>query len=413
MVLNGINFKHPGWKVLIYTTGVIVSAILGAVIKDISERPWPVVELTNISFMGETTASSDVDVPSELNLDIRQHPWFPNLDIQVSIQGIRDSMLTGTQRDLTRRRMLSEVIVLVDLVETQSASLSVDHRRKDFLERWSRDPSVRDRLSSKIQSVVYEMQDELPAHYKSHPDEYRNFEVTLPRGTVVLGYFDEESYAEKAANLSPSQYERALLQARGANLARRLWIYYEPEVILKVLSKTREEVEEQLKKSAEIAADLKDLIERCTPSRIQAEATILNRGRRPIAVGKLALLVFEIPESQGGTTKPVYIDLIRTSRADETLIVKGGEVARIDFSSRLTVDEIVRRHQDLLGGTEWANDQRITISRFMKLYEGEGLSARIVLSKAGFSPGKSKMAESSIFPVGTGTDDKVLEALRE
>ena len=385
---SGPGSRPRGRAAATAITSIVLSALLGAVIKDLWEAPRPHVEVSSVSLgLPPGSETLRVDIGETLVNRSESHPFIKTLEASETVASLQGVIENAPRAEADYRALVARIDRLETLVKTQNA---VGRRQEDlrveFLRVWHEGPgSVL--LDNLIQGIVME-----PTLARARDPKYNRHPPGMEAADDIdLGIM---RIVVREVRPLPTMAPMELYLTAATNVMRRLWIYYEPQVLIDHLSAGRKRVQEWLDDLPALIKDIKTAMEAAVPRRIVVTATASNRGRLPLTLRGVGVLKLSLPE--GGA--PLLVEL-SAEDPEQIVVVKGGEAEVLRLTSVNTLPQLLKASPQASG--TWREGQDPEASRLAKLFEAEGgLKASLSLSRAGVSAKNARIGPSSLEEVG-------------
>jgi hypothetical protein len=402
--------KQPVAKILVWFLTTVMGAFIGILLKFIWEAPRPVIELLAVELTSEQQ-QRPLNLPPSLVGAVKDHYYFPRIAADATTEDILDAIQKAEQTDSEMVDINAKIDALIELLRTRTGP--VERRRTEFLVAWSAG-EISDVLSDVIKVVVGAREDDLPNHYKKHPQGTESLTVSLWPGRIMdLTELDEKEIRQgELSGAGPANaYRRVKRDAHLTNLLRRLWIYLEPDVLIPVMEDAKQVVSEWVQSSKATASQLRAILAIQNPPRLVVKALVTNRGMRPLPIRALGVLRIKIPSRESGTedsAETIPIKLAGVSDKEVVTVVDGGKAAVIALASIETAQALVEDHPAFQARTD---KDELTSSRLQQLYDGGGLSASIGLAQAGANESSVALRPSIYRPIGPQSEEKAFGLL--
>ena len=410
MTVSTAGEKLPVAKILTWVLTTVVGAVIGILLKYFWEAPRPVVELLNVE-IAFLQKQRRLNLSQPLVVEVKNHPYFPRLDADVTTEEILDAIQKAELTDSEMVDLGVKIDELIELLKTRTGS--VESRRQEFLVAWAGSSEL---LSDVTKAVVAALENDLPNHYGKHPPGAENLTVSLWPGRVMdLAELDERKSrpGESTGGDPASNYRRLKRDAHLANLLRRLWIYLEPDVLIPIMQDAKQLVSDWLQSSKATASKLRSVIDVQNPSKFVVKALVTNRGMRPLPIRALGILKLRIPSRVSGnedSRETIPVKLAGISDSEVVTVIDGGKSAVVSLASMETVQDLVEANPAFQANTD---RHELHSSRLHQLYDGGGLSASIGLAQAGAGESSVALRPSMYKPIGPQSEESAFRLLLE
>lgn len=413
--MQSISHSNATRKVALWVGTVVGSGLLTLYLQTMWNAPRPYLELSSVEIrhIGEKTAH--VSISSDLIQRIARHRYFPDLEDPVRVASIDTATEIAEARDRMYERLASRLDKVLNLLQTRSANLSVDARRQELLSTWYSGGGTSE-LDDLAKSMILVYEPRLPDRYRQkHPQGQERFSFQIEPGhTVTLDQVDEEGFAHAQAERDgPAAYPAALQEAHVSNILRRLFVYFEPDVLAQFVTELRALMVSDVQESRKLAQDLRDVVSQVQPDRIVATVVVSNLGNRPLPLRTLGVVWLRLPATAGATSSLIPIEMESASSDSTVIIVDGGEARVAVLQSVRTLSELIANHPEFQVVARSDTARTATTPRIKSLFDGGGLTAAIALARAGVTPDAAIVEASTFRPAGMGDRDGLFNALRE
>jgi len=423
IVVDAINRKRWNrfWNPLIWVVSLLVTAVVTAVVTNVItarlSQARPLVEVSSVTIQASADKQAVLKIDNNLVSQTGAHLYYPNVEADTTVDNVTKAIDNAKRVDDLARQCCACLDKLVNMLGTQNGKRSLENRRLDFLNVWASDDDVDKTLQLAAMRVLADYEDKLPPQYQKHPPgSVGPIEVKVPTGYMILTEVNEEEVAKAERDKNPTDpnaYERRIKSAHRMNLLRRLWAYYDPDVLIPFLAVVKETLQQDIRTSLDLTGQLESVIDLASPQRVLATVVLSNAGASPMAVQTLGLvrLNVKVPNASGFQSVPVEME--GAGGAEDVIIVEGGKAATLKLQSSKTVDQIILDNPALLGGVGWKAGQAVKESRIMTLYNAEGLSADVVLARVGVGATKMKLGPTSAVQMGKEPRTTLFKSLGE
>lgn len=389
----------------VWVISIVMSALVTLYIRDRWEAPRPVVELTSLTFLDPRLGDASIPIPPELVQKVSNHVYLSDLNRKETTESLKSKLEDHVEALLIRQKVEKYVSSLIDLLLQQSPAILLDTRRREFLQLLVDDPSGQQVVDSYAKVTIFDFEESLDARYMTHTPGTESLMVNLKDGVYNLSEIDEAK-AEPGADL---------LAARQSNLYRRLFVYYDQNLLAEFFRGVQKYIKEQNTLADEIIVATRELLDGAKQPRIAVALLVANRGRRPVALQTIGVLRLSVPKPTASGVVPVLLDLTASSDQQELVIVEADEAETVRLMSVETLREIVDRNAAVLGGESWDESRALAESRLMKLYDAKTgeLVAAAAIARAGVKPGMVQIGPSAPVPVSAAAAEQARAVLQK
>ncbi|HTG32529.1 MAG TPA: hypothetical protein VLB76_06320 [Thermoanaerobaculia bacterium] len=392
------------FRIFVWPISIVASAFLTSSFKDYWEAPRPVVELTEFKTIDPSPEDSLINIDPEIIKSTSVHPYLESLEPRMTRADLRSKLRTYQDERNTEGAIAQYILRLISLLQTQSAAIPVEKRRRDFLQLVSDEPSTNSIIEQASLFVLDDYEGRLGPEYQSHPPGTQNAKAVLSHSVYDLSEVDE----------SKVEQGRNRLQTHRTNLYKRLLLYYNQDLLVDFFGAVRRYTLDNNEKADAIVKALDNMLDADAHKKIAIGVLVTNRGQRPAAILPFGILRLEIPSSD--SSKPPSVTLIKlTSRegGPDLIVIDGGKAQMLRLISTQTVLELIQAGNASLGGDGWTSDKPLDSSRLMMLFRGRagGLTASVALARAGVEPQKALVGPSKSLSVTSAGAERTLEQL--
>lgn len=409
-MIDQISNLKPIYRVLLWLSATLISALAGIVLKAQWDAPRPTTELVSVELMSPKSGSK-VALPASLAVNTREHIYFNELESDSSMKDIEEALTRAESFDRDFSALEAKIDALVELLKTRAGS--AESRRLDFLLKWSEGGNG-ETLTRLVKTIVGRKETQLPSHYAQHPKGQEYLVVQLsPQRAMSLSLIDEEQIARGQALVKGpvNVYENTKRDARYTNLVRRLWIYIEPEILIPILEETKQYTQNSVRQSKQIANDIRSTIASQNPPRMVVRVLITNRGADPLPVRNIAALLIRLPGRDSTQNSKIDNESIKILLKDDeelVTIVEGNKSVALTFISAESASDMVRSRPAFQSQTASVD---FSTSRLRQLFEGGGIAAAVRLAKAGVPDLEAALKSSDYKPVGPQSRESLYQVL--
>jgi hypothetical protein len=404
-------------KLLIWIGTVIGSSILTLLVADWWQAARGTVEIAKVEIRSPGQPTDKLVLGDELAQKTRDHIYFNTLNSESTFEKVEKALDDARRKADLANRTGHLIESLIKLLQTQSAALSLETRRKEFLITFTAKSEESDWFEKIAKGLLVDYETNLPKKYSSHPPGTENLNISLETMTYQLGQENEEEFARRVEGQvkNVNAYAIARQEAHVNNIWRRLFVYYEPEVLLGFLTSSQSRIEVFTKRAEEIIAAVTAKIEQTRKQHLYVSLLVSNSGDTPLPVQPIGVLRLRVPSVNKQGSQAVQIRLGATLLSSQTTIVEKGKPGLLTLMSQKPLSKIIEENHDLLGGEQWTPDSSVSNSRFMQLWQAKtaGLEASAKLARASLDPNKTVLAESPVHPISLSSDVMVYEQLEK
>jgi hypothetical protein len=399
-------------KTLIWIVSVALTAAVTAYITNYMNAARAYVELTEVTMEETISGNNSIHIPDHLRTRIYGHAYIKNLDEDTTLDDRFYKILKKTrERVRLGSKMFLHLEEVIKLLKTQSANRSIDARRKEFLVFFNSKKKESEKLSGYLKQAVVDYH--LPEPYNVHPDSKKHFQVDIGNIIVDLSELNFDTLIRQSApSKDLNRPARLALSVKKSNMTRRLWIYYEQDLMIDIYSQVLAQIKKIDYEAEEIMSEVDDIISMAVKKNIVVRALVTNSGNQPMTVMPMAVLMFSVPVIGNKPHSLVPIRLKSRKSEDRIEVIKGGESAFILFDSIDPVDTLINKH-DSMSGKGWMTGTNMKQSRLSKLWEAQTpeLSATLRLAQSSPDIKKSPLPISNRLVIGLSAEDAIFNEL--
>jgi len=406
--------QSPVW--LKSGVSICLTVLLTSGIKDLWDAPRPRIDITSCG-IGLTHPKRPVEVPDGIGAIFANHQYLNDiLDNRHTAGDYQDALAEEETTFQNFRLAESYFDTLINIVNTQSAAISRDARRLQFLKAMylSAYDGV---LEQQMKFTIDDYERSLPPGYNRHPSVEYPGHVNMGTSIITMTEIDEEQTVTQIQQRTsnPNAGDERLLDAHRTNVFRRIIGVYDPNVVVGLLVESKNEMHKINENTRYALGVLRNFLAKEAPSGWKVTALVTNRGGRALTVLNTGVLLVEVPGTKSGDKGKILIDLESAdTTGDQFLVVEAQKAAILRLVSKQSVDSIVAHQPGLLGGSDWRPGGDTDASRLMKLYSARvgDLKASLILARAGSAKVGERIGGSASFPIGRKWEETVLEKLK-
>ena len=375
------------------------------------------VEIAKIEVRSPGKPTDKLILGEDLAQKTHDHTYFKTLTEESTFEAV-DKALDAARRETNIAvRTCKHVEALVNILTTQSMGLSLEKRRAQFLTLFVSKAEESDWFEDLAKATLDQYEAKLPPKYSAHPPGTEHLTVQLEHATYRLSEEDEEEDARRAQtqNKDVNAYAITLREAHRTNLWRRLYVYFEPEVLIDFLGTCKARIENDCKSADELTSALTKKAEQSRQQHLFVSLLVSNSGETPLPVQPLGILRLLVPNANKSNSQVVSIRLGATAESAATTVVEKGKPQLMTLISTKPLSKIIDDNRELLGGDQWTSGALISGSRFLQLWQARmaGLEASAKIARASLDPSKATLPESPRHPISLSSDEIVYQQLEK
>jgi hypothetical protein len=389
--------------VALWALPIIGSSLITLLVKQWWDAPRPHIELTSLEVNSPEETNAPILLGADLDNRIRNHAYFPNLELESPYSDVSEAIAEAKRQTDLADRSAKHLENLISLLKTQSAALALATRRREFLQAYvDRD---REQVFIEFYGLEAIAEANLPEKYATHPVDSRRLTIKLNRSVYNLEEIDESQVARRAEEANPNDPNAvaiATAKAQRVNRWRRLFVYYEPDVIVPFLAGVRDQIKTSAQSAKVLTSELNVIVASAREPRLFAKALVSNVGTRPLVLRRVAVMRLFVPEGDSKEASIVNVEAVSSQESGNVTVINGGMSSTLVLQSAKVLSEIITDSAANLGGENWAPTNDLDTSRLMLLWRAKqsGLRASVVLARGGCEPGKEKAGEEEPLPKG-------------
>ena len=327
------EFKRQTVSLIILLLVAILAALFGRHL----DRAKPNAEIANIYLSG----SMPKDYPVYPSFDIRiaadNIPFDVNAKKYILKKGEWDAGYKRLKSELEALKNIPEPILneIIKILNNRREGYPKDALRHEVLKVWDRGPG--DLLFTIMKGTLYsndyykKLTKKHPK-YKTHPPEWKNSETAFVKVTSTKAF----KLSEQIIKEKDSEQER--FDKNLNNIFRRLWIYLDRDILIEVLSKTIETVDECRVKTEDFLQLMKQEEETFDPNRIEVKLLLSNTGKKPFVVSGYGLLKLIVNKKIYPIEMHAYIK--NSIKPSGFYYISGEKCTIATFFSKKTIKEL-------------------------------------------------------------------------
>ena len=406
-------------KILTWITTVIFSCLATLFLTDWWNEARGSLDIAKLELRPLGNPTDSLALGPELAQRTENHHYFVTVASDTTFKEVADAIEDASKKTDIAKRVVARIDALLGLLNTQSMALSLDARRKQFLERLTDNSEEYGFFEKNAKALVITYVTNLPAKYFTHPLEAKNLIVHFEdtRG-YRLGEESEDEIAKRfqSASNDVNAYERGRLEAQKTNSLRRLFIYYEPDVLIGFLKACRAWVEGDRVGAETLVSALRAKVEETRKQYLYVSVLASNSGTTPLALEPLGVLVLHIPNPNKESAQTLSIRLLGDGDFADASVVEKGKPKLLTFVSAKPLSLIIDENHESLGGDEWTTTNfPLEHSRFMQLWQAKavGLEGSVKIARVSVDSKQNTFCESDRRPIGLNTKERIYELLQK
>src|ERR1051325_4639096 len=314
-------------RILVWTCTVACSCMITLLVTEWWQKARATVELTRIEIRSPGKPTDKLVVGEDLAQKTQEHPYFTSLHEESTFEAIDKALDEGRQKTNRAKRTSGHIEGLITLLGTQSAALSLEKRRAQFLAAFVSKAEESSFFEDVAKVTLDDYEAQLPTKYSAHPPGSEQLSVNLENATYRLAQEDEDDVAKRIQSQSKdiNAYTIARREAHRTNLWRRLFAYYEPEILLSFFSTCKERTERWISKAETIMSELTTKIEQTRQQHMYVSVLVANSGDTALPIQSIAVLKLQVPNLNKSGSQSVSIRLGAENEPSAMTIVEKGK----------------------------------------------------------------------------------------
>ncbi|MDN3551903.1 hypothetical protein QWY74_00205 [Halomonas almeriensis] len=333
------------WNGIIFLAGVVVSAIITAVVTRRWRRARPAVQILSINLGPKMPTEQElVDIDFSLIQRERASPILPALKQQMSVKDLQEFISKSNTALTAHRSILAHIEDLLAKPHILEASESKDQQRKSLLREWQAFGAEIEALGH---AAIKHFESEVPAILKQpHPDAWQDVKrarVNLTENQAYnLAEIDVEAETER--RLKQSKEDQSPEGLRGhleaMNIMRRLWIHLEEEHVRWLFGKVIKLAQGLDEAASSLITDVEQTLRGESREYLRVEVLISNDGARNLIVHQYASLAAPIAEDEEEPYALIPMELeARENQAAFVDLVEGNDAKRLTYYSTVSTED--------------------------------------------------------------------------
>lgn len=407
----------PLGRALIYVTGLIVAAFVGAVFKEWWEAPDPRIEIVNFSIQNveandDTPISLSDDTNSQIESLVGKDPTEETDERRfVPYPPVTAGELRSRLRTIKSYAAgYDEAVTLTDellkLVLSQNAQVSMETNRQVFVEQLFKNPTTATYVASALGDALSKGKSDLPATFSAiHTNAPNSF--LLPNGATI--YLATLGRDLQRAKPDPPSWGNRGLEARG--LFERLLVSYDVNTLVKFLPRAKGLLADDATRIQGLISSIQQALDADRLGDfLMVEVVVSNRGGRPLNLRDMAILRLALLSDEGRYAPVPPIEM-RSTSSGVTLIPGRESKPLTIWSEKSLNDLLIDNAYAALAGQGWTRDKPVRDSRLQRLLQDSksAVLAELILARAGDSAKIAIKSEKS-YPVSTDKLWKILQS---